>query len=313
MNRRTSKNITSALIFFGFLFVLILLVPRISNASEQYLTGNWNSWLYWDGCIGGWAQETYMQPSSTIESYQINSNNQIIINQWGWQDNGWSPYTEYAFYQVLQVPGTSGTNVGVQVHSIAGGPQMWSYTGPTASYYIGTASGKAISYYSTDAGGDANEVGWSIYNPSGTLLLESYEPLPTDWEGYNLQNPVMYYQNTFVGTAQNPGGIYSTVDFVSGAGQFTYYNLYDNGMYVSQSNACIDSLTAENSEMQYSTISCGSSDCTQNFNAATGYEGHSTLGVKSFSVTFGGGWGFTTSGVQQGDLLIATEGPQTGE
>ncbi len=311
MSSITSKSITSTLMFLGFLFVLILLVPRVSNAG-QYLTGNWNSWIYWDGCIGGWAEETQMVPSSTLQSYQIDSSNRIYVNQWGWQDNGWSPYAEFPFYQVLQVPGSSGTNVGIQVQPKGGsGLNMWSYTGPTVSYYIGTSGTRALSYYSTDAGGYAVEVGWTIYNSGGSKILDSYEPLPTNWEGYSLQNPVMYYQNTFVGLAES-GGVYSTVDYVSGAGQFTYYNLFDSGMYISQSNTCINSITGENSNMQYSSVSCANGICTQNFNAASGYEGHSTLGQTSFRVVFGGGWGFTTAGVQQGDLLIATEATYTG-
>ncbi|MGI0085694.1 MAG: hypothetical protein ACREBQ_11490, partial [Nitrososphaerales archaeon] len=101
-----------------------------------------------------------------------------------------------------------------------------------------------------------------------------------------------------------PAGAKTPTDFVSGAGQFSYFGGTD------VNNGCKQIFSGENSNMVYSSPSC-SSDCIQNFNAPSGYEGHSTLGVYSFTVTFGGGWGSTT-GVNKADLLIATEAIYTG-
>lgn len=122
--------------------------------------------------------------------------------------------------------------------------------------------------------------------------------------GYSLWNPIQNYQNDF---AVEPGAGNTYADFFSGVGQFTYFG----STAYAVNSGCYTNYPAENSDMDYTAVSCGSASCTQNFNAPTGYGGHSAPGT-SFNVQFGGGWGTTTVGVHQGDLLVATEATYNG-
>ena len=173
------------------------------------------------------------------------------------------------------------------------------------NYYIGTAGGNAISILLTGTGSVAEGAQWYITNPSGkTVLSTSY-----DWPQYYTVNSVKYSLWNLIQNYQN--------DFVSPASTntFTYFfrswpNHLHGGSSVDDNNGCTTIGTGENSNMVYFSPSCGRTQCTQNFNAPSGYEGHNTPGI-SFTVQFGGGWGTTTVGVHKGDLLIATEATYT--
>lgn len=121
----------------------------------------------------------------------------------------------------------------------------------------------------------------------------------------SLWNPIENYQNVFVA----PAGTNTLTDFVSGAGQF----IYSGSGTIDDSNPCNTIYTGEDSNMGYSSVSCGGTECTQNFDASSGYEGHNSPGG-SFNVKFNGGWGTNTEygGVDKGDLLIATEAIYSG-
>ena len=289
------------MIFFGSLFILILLLPHVS--AGEYLTGNDNAWVSQSSSCPGWGEYTTMTTSSTIKSYTVGSNNQVLVDQWGWQDNGATSLSyEFDFYQFGQTATSSGSSVGVQILAQNGQVFFGGNNFASTGYYIGTAGTTAFSDLFTNSNGQAVEAYWTITTSSKQTVIDTYYAWPQSYNGYSLWNPIQNFQNDFVG----PAGAMTYTDFVSGAGQFTYYGGTD------VNSGCNAIWTAENSNMVYSSPSCGSSDCTQNFNAVSGYEGHSTLDNTNFQVKFGGGWGTTTTGVNKGDLLIATEAIYTG-
>lgn len=297
------------MLFFGSLFLLVLLLPRVSTVTAAY-NGNNNVRIANNGSsCPGWGESTEMAPSKTIQSYTFGGSNQLLLNQWGWQDNGATADAyEYDFYQFGQTAETVGSGVGTGVGVQILAQHHDAYFGPTytTSYYLGTAGGRAYTFLLTDGSGNAIGTQWIDYNPSGVTVLSQTYYWPSSYNGYSLKNPIQNFQNVFV----SPAGTNTPTDFVSGAGQF----IYSVGALSTPDN-CRKKITAENSNMIYSsTVTCNGTQCTQNFNAPSGYANHDTPPGTSFTVQFGGGWGTDTpsGGVRQGDLLIAVEAIYSG-
>ena len=316
MKGKTTNRTTSCLGFLGSLFVVLLLLPRVSVANTPAPdTGQDNSWIAKSTSCPGWGETAEMAPSSTIREYSFNPSNQLQPNSWGFQVNAATSASlnGYDFYQIGPATTSTTTSVGVQIGDNVG--KAWYIPGTVQSYgyYMGTAGGRV---YTTMVLTGANAVGalWSVYNPSGQLILSTGTTWPATYNGYSLQNPVQNYQGDFTGPAYVGGGTYG--DFYSGAGQLTYTGS-SSGYYQSiwPNGNCNFIMTAENSNVVYSSPNCGSAQCTQNFNAVSGYEGHNTCSSScgsNFQVTFGTGWGETTVGVHAGDLLIALEATYSG-
>ena len=305
--------------FFASLFFIVLLLPRIS-ATAAPLTGQDNYWLSQSSSCPAYYVDAEMAPSTTIRSYEFNSSDYDFANQWGWQENGaTSSSYQMDWYQFVQAtqnePKKNSANIGTAVdfelYSKSG---MYSYDPgdyKNTTYYMGTAGAQAYTDVITNGLGDAESVLWQDYAANGTLLISTTDTWPNMTQGQTTNNPIQNFQNVFVGkSVGDSASKFSYADFYSGAGQWTF----TGPTSIDDSNSCNMIDTGENSEMNYSTPSCGTQGgqgvCTQTFSAPSGYEGNSNNG--HFTVDIKGGWGTTTQGVIKGTLLVASEATYTG-
>lgn len=176
--KRTARNATRGFVFFGSLLMVLLLLPRVAAAQGAPLTGQDNSFIAQSTSCPGWGEDVEMAPSSTIEEYAFGASKQILTNQWDWLDNGVTSTYYYDYYQ-SELKTTSSTTTLVDMWILdQSGTNAYYYSGQSISYYIGTAGGRAYSMIYANGNGLAYQVQWEIYNPSGQLVLNTYDPWP---------------------------------------------------------------------------------------------------------------------------------------